>query len=247
MATQQTPWSIFTGPAKGAPVIYAEAVLHDAGAPITGPNVQFVYDWEKSEGGGGADNPLNVGPVKGYGATSGSQYGGGAANYASLTDSAKAVAYELHQPAYASILAGLKRSTYRAASQGLFNSPWAASHYGYGRSWATTPVPQVDLTGFTPSELSGLGAAYDYYKGTSSAATKVVSNAVFGPFISWVDSWAKRVGLLVFGAVLILVALVMLAHGFENKAEGVGGLGEPPAPSTRTRDDVEKAAEVAAA
>jgi hypothetical protein len=248
VATQsapQAPWSIFTGPKKTAPLVYAEGVLHDAGAPETPANIQFVYDWERSEGGGGVDNPLNVGPVTGYGATSGSQYGGGAANYASLTDSAKAVAHELHTPTYAPILAGLKRSTYRASANALFNSPWAASHYGHGKSWATTPVPQADLTGLTWSEMSGLGAAYDYYKGTSHAGTKAASQGIFGPLISWVDSGAKKVALIIFGAVLIIAALVMLMHGFTNRAEDVPGA--PPAPRPHRVEDAGEMAAGAAA
>lgn len=243
MASTRSPWSIFTGPrGTTAPLIYAEGVLHDAGAPITRSNVQFVYDWEKSEGGGGRNNPLNVGPVKGYGATSGTQYGGGAANYASLTDSARAVAHELHTSTYAPVLAGLDRSTYEASAHALWASPWAASHYGYGTSWASTPVPQADLTGITWSEMSGLGATYDYAKGTPHAGTKAASRGIFGPLISWVDSGAKRVGLIVFGAILIIAALVMLGRGFTSRAEDVPGAPPPSRPHP-----AEEAAEMAAA
>ena len=85
-------------------------------------------------------------------------------------------------------------------------------------------------------------------KATPGAIPTDVAHAVggvFSPLIAWVDSWAKKVGLIIFGAVLIIAALVMLMHGFTNRAEDVPGA--PPAPRPhRIEDAGEMAAEAAA-
>src|SRR5271166_362077 len=79
-------WSIFTdGGGSGAAVTWAQDLLTAIGAPLSAGNVQFVYDWEESEGGGGKYNPLNQGDVSGQPnlTSTGSQYGGGAADFVS--------------------------------------------------------------------------------------------------------------------------------------------------------------------
>ena len=85
-------------------------------------------------------------------------------------------------------------------------------------------------------------------KATPGAIPTDVAHAVggvFSPLIAWVDSGAKKVGLIVFGAVLVIAALVMLMHGFTNRAEDVPGA--PPAPRPhRVEDAGEMAAEAAA-
>lgn len=138
------PWSIFTDGggdlvAKG----WAEQLLKMIGAPVTPGNVQFVYDWEKSEGGGGKFNPLNQGPVPGQPnlTTTGSQYGGGAADFASWQAGLTGASAYLHMPAYSGVLAALKRNDPVGARSALWASPWAASHYGYGSNWANVPAP----------------------------------------------------------------------------------------------------------
>src|SRR6266571_965093 len=80
------PWSIFTqGGGQGAALTWARELLRKIGAPLSVGNQQVIYDWEVSEGGGGKFNPLNQGPVPGHPelTTTGSQFGGGAADYAS--------------------------------------------------------------------------------------------------------------------------------------------------------------------
>jgi hypothetical protein len=138
-----TPWSVFTrGGGISAAVAWAKDLLGLLGVPQSAANARFIYDWELSEGGGGKYNPLNQGPVPGQpGLTStGPQYGGGAADFVSWQAGlAGSVAY-LHMPAYAGVLAALRRSDYQGAASALWASPWADSHYGYGAAWRTAAL-----------------------------------------------------------------------------------------------------------
>lgn len=137
-------WSIFTN--GGGPTVavgWAKQFLQKIGAPVTPGNIEFVYQWEKSEGGGGKYNPLNQGVVQGHPelTTSGTQFGGGAADYASW-DAGLQGAYDyLQYDHYTKVLAALKANNPTAARSALWASPWAASHYGYGSNWYFGPVP----------------------------------------------------------------------------------------------------------
>jgi hypothetical protein len=137
-------WSIFTqGGGNGAALTWAQELLQSIGAPVTPGNEQFVFDWEKSEGGGGIDNPLNQGPVPGDPSltTSGSQYGGGAADYASIAAGIQGSDDYLNMPSFAPIKQDLINNDPNDAETALFNSPWASSHYGYGKSFNNSPIP----------------------------------------------------------------------------------------------------------
>jgi hypothetical protein len=137
-------WSIFTnGGGDSVAVAWAKQFLQTIGAPVTPGNTEFVYQWEKSEGGGGAYNPLNQGPVPGQPqlTTTGSQYGGGAADYASWQAGLTGAAAYLNMPYYTQVLSDLKANDPAGARTALWQSPWAASHYGYGTNWSNVPLP----------------------------------------------------------------------------------------------------------
>lgn len=137
-------WSIFTdGGGDAVAVAWAKQLLQNIGAPVSASNVQFVYDWEKSEGGGGKYNPLNQGPVPGHPelTTTGSQYGGGAADYASWQAGLQGATDYLNMPNYTHVLAALKSGDSSGARNALWASPWAASHYGYGSAWYSGSIP----------------------------------------------------------------------------------------------------------
>ena len=156
-------WSIFTdGGGGGAAVTWARDLLSQLGVPVSGVNVQFIYDWELAEGGGGRYNPLNQGPVP-WNSTltsTGSQYGGGAADYVSWAAGLQGAADYLHMSSYAGILAGLGQSDYWVTVSALVASPWAASHYGYGANWPNQPAPGA-------GQLTGGGIASIAYPGIS--------------------------------------------------------------------------------
>jgi hypothetical protein len=138
------PWSIFQqGGGPEAAVGWAQQALKMIGAPVTPGNVQFMYDWEKSEGGGGAYNPLNQGPVPGQPnlTSSGQQFGGGAANYDNWQSGLKGFQAYMNMPAYAGVRDSLIKNDPAGARSALWASPWAASHYGYGANWAGVPTP----------------------------------------------------------------------------------------------------------
>lgn len=138
------PWSIFTdGGGDATAVAWAKQLLQQIGAPVTPGNVEFIYQWEKAEGGGGKYNPLNQGPVPGHPelTTTGSQYGGGAADYASWQAGLMGASDYLHMGYYTNVLSNLMSNNPGAARAALWASPWAASHYGYGANWPNVPLP----------------------------------------------------------------------------------------------------------
>lgn len=203
-------WSIFQqGGGSGQAVTWAEDLQQVLGIQPNPTDTQFIYDWEVSEGGGGAYNPLNQGPVPGHPelTTTGEQYGGGAADFAGWQAGLTGSSDYLHMPAYAGVLQGLKNENYGQAEQALFNSPWAGSHYGYGSAWSTatppgaTPLPPGSFT-LTAATGSGSG-------GPSSSSNPLnIWNLLGIP--SPVDA-LERLGLILLGALLILLGIYLLA------------------------------------
>jgi hypothetical protein len=132
------PWSIFTqGGGDAVAVTWARRELNALGLPAGGWRLRFFWDWEKSEGGGGLFNPLNNGAVPhdpGLACT-GSQYGGGAADYPTWAAGLAGSYAYLHMPHYAAVLAQLEHGTYRGATTALWASPWADGRYGGGSGW----------------------------------------------------------------------------------------------------------------
>ena len=152
-------WSIFSdGGGDGAAYSWALRFLQALGVPVNNSNVTFVYQWEKSEGGGGTYNPLNQGYVPGNSSltSSGNQYGGGAANYVSWQAGIQGAVDFLRMPNYTQVLAALKAGNGDAAKVALWNSPWAQSHYGYGKAWNNNALPAQEgpLTGDTGTNLA---------------------------------------------------------------------------------------------
>jgi hypothetical protein len=147
-------WSVFNYNNGGQQAVaWAVALLKELGITANPANLQFVYDWEKSEGGGGAYNPLNQGPVPGRPdlTLTGPQYGGGAADFASWTAGLQGAAAYLQMPNYRNVLAAMQGSNYQAMAQALWASPWAGSHYGYGSAWSTSQYP-----GMSPAQIGGI-------------------------------------------------------------------------------------------
>jgi hypothetical protein len=139
-------WSIFSdGGGDGAALTWALQFLQALGVPESSTNVDFVYQWEQSEGGGGKYNPLNQGDVPGNSSltSTGSQYGGGAADYVSWAAGIQGAVDYLHMSNYTNVLAALKAGDGNAAKTALWASPWASSHYGYGSAWSSASPPSV--------------------------------------------------------------------------------------------------------
>jgi hypothetical protein len=149
---------------------------------------QFVFNWEKSEGGGGKFNPLNQGPVTGEPqlTSTGQQYGGGASDFVSWAAGiAGAVAY-LNYSNYAAVLAAILKGDGNAAATALWASPWAGSHYGYGRAWNTSALPpppafvtyaQIAAAAGMPANLAQAGAAAASGSGTAASSASTDPNA----------------------------------------------------------------------
>lgn len=214
-------WSIFKqGGGEAVAVGWAKQFLSALGAPVTPGNVQFIYQWEKAEGGGGKYNPLNTGPVRQHPewTTTGEQFGGGAADYTSWETGILGPKYFLEhyqQATYSRILSALKNDDPVGARAALIASPWAASHYDYGRAWPNVSVPGVTavlppmgtspgslVAGFTPVGLTdddtcawkikGLGQSY-------CVASKLQVRHTAG------------VALMVSGGAVMLLGIVLLA------------------------------------
>lgn len=193
-------WSIFNQP-PGTATAWAKSLLAKIGAPATPGNVQFVYDWERSEGGGGKYNPLNQGPVPGQPqlTTTGSQYGGGAADYASYAAGLTGAADYLNMPAYAGVKAALLANHTEAARSALFASPWAASHYGYGSRWYDGPA--ASSNGQTIPAGAATGQPVNWF-----------TNLLGIPSLSGIKDLVLKVAIGGAGLALAVVGLDMAAH-----------------------------------
>ena len=225
-------WSIFQqGGGDEVAVGWAESLLRLIGAPVTTGNKQFIYDWELSEGGGGVYNPLNQGPVPGQPqlTTTGSQFGGGAANFASWAAGLKGAADYLAMPAYSGIRKNLRANNPVAARSALIASPWAASHYGGGAVFSNAPLPggmavlpAVGVgAGATTSATLTAASSPGCLLGIPSVDLKVTS--IGGGCIVTKSEGRAVIGglLLVSGAVVLGVgALVLVAIGLKHSGAG---------------------------
>lgn len=141
------PWSIFDYN-NGHLLAEAWAVdlLRQLGAPITPSTVGAVYSWEVREGGGGKFNPLNQGPVPNHPelTTTGSQYGGGAADFASWQAGLQGAVDYLGMGNYSAIAAQLRAGDGPGALAALIASPWAKSRYG--GHIVSQPLPTTNFT-----------------------------------------------------------------------------------------------------
>jgi hypothetical protein len=222
-------WSIFNqGGGDAVAVAWAKQLLQMIGAPVTPGNEEFIYQWEKSEGGGGAYNPLNQGPVPGNPTltTSGSQYGGGAADYASWQAGLQGSADYLSMSNYTSVLTALKANNPVAARSALWASPWASSHYGYGADWSNATLPgntsNVLPTAFATAATTG--ATSNTAASSTSTCAFNVSLSVLGNdcLMSMTEARALVGGLaMMAGATIFIVgALVLVAYGLSSTGAG---------------------------
>lgn len=103
----------------------------------TPETVAFVVAWTIAENrGDGAlnrNNPLNT--TQESASTTMVINSDGVRGYATYEDGMWATLQTLSYGYYTEIVAGLLTNDPERAKQGLFQSPWAASHYGYGAAW----------------------------------------------------------------------------------------------------------------
>jgi hypothetical protein len=224
-------WSIFTdGGGDQVAVGWAQQFLTALGAPTTPGNVQFVYDWEKSEGGGGKYNPLNTGPVSQHPewTTTGEQFGGGAADYASWDAGIMGPVYYLQhyqQNTYSKILQALKNNDPVGARAALIASPWAASHYAGGAAFSNAPVPggQPVLPSTIAGSVSGVSAATTVAFDPATCAWSFHVPAVGDECLLSKKQVRALVGVgLIAGAAVVGIVGVALLVGYGIKESPVG-------------------------
>ncbi len=121
---------------------WARWVLHDLNAPESKNNITVLTQWMTSEEPTSdwwdRNNPLNNGLGSGGGA--------GLGSYSNLLVAAHYVALNLKDGTadYGAIVADLKASAAPSATaRAIWDSPWAASHYGYGSAWHSGSVGTV--------------------------------------------------------------------------------------------------------
>ena len=242
------PWSIFEqGGGSGAALTWAEDALREIGAPLNTTNEQVIYDWEESEGGGGWYNPLNQGddPNDPSLTSTGSQYGGGAANYVSYAAGFQGFKDYLNMDQFSDIKQDLTQSApYTDTVTDIVNSPWAASHYGYGANWNTSPIPSH------ASALKGSAGIGDSIETTSFISGINSLSNLTGDLTS-ADFW-ERIGLVIFGIILVIIGIIVLvmpagqsalaqtakaARQVNTIKGGFGGSGGSGGPSPEERAD----------
>jgi hypothetical protein len=121
---------------------WARWVLHDGNWPESSNNITVITQWMTSEEPTSdwwdRNNPLNNGL--------GSGGGSGLGSYSNLLVAAHYVALNLEEGTadYGAIVADLKASAAPSTTaRAIWDSPWAASHYGYGSAWHSGPVATV--------------------------------------------------------------------------------------------------------
>lgn len=169
---------VSAAPAQAAPVA-AAAPVNDReqfaadllaslgnGQP-TAETVAFVVEWTIAEdGSGGAlgrNNPLNTticghnwtGAINGDGAC-------GVGGYGSYQDGIAATRDTLLQQNFSAITAALQANDPEGARRALWDSPWAASHYGYGAGWPHYQIaPQAaPAPALSAPEAQAIGEPY---------------------------------------------------------------------------------------
>lgn len=239
-------WSIFReGGGDSYAVGWAQQFLTLLGAPVTPGNTTFVYQWEKAEGGGGKYNPLNTGGVYGHPelTTTGTQYGGGANDFASWQAGLTGSTINVSTPGpdnYPAIVSALKANDPAAAQQALFNSGWAASHYGYGSAWPNTGLPGASPVDFNTAPLN---SATTPGVTTSKSSTCMIGipspnlNKALNPYNMWPFNQIlpnggsatcilpKTGGRAAVGAFLLLAGAVALMVGALSLAKASGSSG----------------------
>lgn len=213
-------WSIFKeGGGKGVAVTWAGDLLSAIGAPDTPSNRQVIYDWEVSEGAGGKYNPLNQGPVPGHSelTSTGSQYGGGAADYVSWQAGIQGAADYLNMSNFKSIKNALVSGNSSAARNAIISSPWAASHYGHGSSFSTEALPgnAQALPGVSQVDVTNGSQIAD------SIGSSFLNGLLKGLGLPDIKDMAERAGLILMGTVLIIFGLIKLT-GAQDKALEIG-------------------------
>lgn len=231
-------WSIFSdGGGDGAALTWAKQLLQKDGAPDTPANEQFIYDWEKSEGGGGKYNPLNQGPVPGHPelTTTGSQYGGGAADFANYADGIQGAVDYLNMPNYTAVQAALRSGNAAGARSALIASPWAASHYGGGSAFSNAPIPgqassllgdpgnpnavPASTGAANAQPVNWLSNLFSYQgqindlKGLFGAITGQGSNSGIA---AGLQGFIIRASLVVFGAIILIIGIIRLTGGTQS-------------------------------
>lgn len=126
-------------PAESTNFDWARWVLRDGNWPQSSNNTTVITQWMASEepvsDWWDRNNPLNNGL--------GSGGGSGLGSYSNLLDAAAFAAQNLRQGTsnYGTIDADLAASAPPATTaSAIWNSPWASSHYGYGKRWHSGPV-----------------------------------------------------------------------------------------------------------
>lgn len=203
-------WSIFTqGGGKGAAQTWAKDLLSAIGAPSDPATVQVVYDWEVSEGAGGQYNPLNQGPVPGHPelTTTGSQYGGGAADFASWQAGLQGAVDYLNMGNYAAIKRSLVAGDASAARAAIIASPWAGSHYGNGSSFSTEALPGQDtaLPGITNASFNPGNIPGDIAGAVSNTFINGILSALGLPNVK---ELVERSALIIMGMILLVIGML---------------------------------------
>lgn len=150
-STPPSKGGVVDNPGTGLSTNYdwARLVLRDGGWPTSTNNVTVLTQWMGSENPPsnwwrGNDNPLDNGLGSGGGA--------GLGSYPNLHTAAYYVALNLTEGTtdYGQIVTDLKASAAPGTTAAaIWDSPWAASHYGYGSAWYSATAPTVK----TPAEV----------------------------------------------------------------------------------------------
>jgi hypothetical protein len=210
-------WSLFDQTAV-SPISWAQSELASLGVPLTAVNEQSLIAWALREGGGGTYNPLNTSQPEPGSTTFNSS---GVQDYPSWDTGIEGTTATIEQSAYTQIYADLQAGTGIGATSEL--GTWSGGAYdSLASTWGeagqylngqSTPLP----SGTSGSSGSGTQQATLASFNPLNPSTWVPS--ILGSVIgsSGIEDALERGALIVFGAILVIIGIIRLTGGSNQK------------------------------
>jgi hypothetical protein len=213
-------WSLFDQTAV-SPLSWAQSELQQLGDPLTSADEQSLIAWALLEGGGGTYNPLNTSlPEPGSSKFNSS----GVQNYTSWAQGVEAIASTIDESTYTQIKADLasgkgigpttELDTWSGGGYGSLSATWGeAAQYMSGVS---QPLPASSTS--SNSASSGTSAfnlknPLTWFTGIADLFAAGAANEAEAGLVDILE----RGALMLFGAVLVVIGIVRLTGGSENK------------------------------
>jgi hypothetical protein len=205
---------------------WANSLLSALGDPHSGANVQSIVEWQGLENTSAAWNPLAT-TLQMPGSTQFNSIG--VQNYPNEKEGITATKDTLRDGQYNDILGALRSGKGLVGSYaGL--STWSGGYYNSVTGGGNNPSNKVSSNA-TAQTTAAINCPSFWSNPIAWGACKGVAGSPFGTFLTNPVDALERIGLVMFGALLILVGIAILGFG---PARAVVGTGAGISRDTRT-------------